>query len=187
MIFTIRRGVQKMTNSLWKPDERVNAKFDVDDSNEATYRYTFSCAWDDTRGKVTFVMLNPSTADKIYSDPTLRRCANFSKSWGYGGFYAVNLFAYRATSPKELKNAAAKGVDLVGKDNDRYIIECAKKGVKVVFSWGQSFKGNLFSHRVNEVRQLLPEIDPYCIELTKDGIPRHPLMLKAGLGLKKFI
>lgn len=48
-------------------------------------------------------MLNPSTADAEIDDPTITRCIGFAKSWGFGGLMVGNLWAYRATDPKELK------------------------------------------------------------------------------------
>jgi sec-independent protein translocase protein TatC len=32
-----------------------------------------------------FIGLNPSTADEVKNDPTVRRCINFAITWGYGG------------------------------------------------------------------------------------------------------
>lgn len=66
------------------------------------YRYSLSRIWDENKANVLFIMLNPSTADGDVDDPTIRRCIGFAKSWGYGGIYVGNLFAYRATDPKEL-------------------------------------------------------------------------------------
>lgn len=57
------------------------------------------------KGVCCFVMLNPSTADGTQDDPTIRRCIGFAKSWGYNGLSVRNLFAWRATDPKELFNA----------------------------------------------------------------------------------
>ncbi len=51
---------------------------------------------------ITFVGLNPSTADHQQDDRTIRRCINLLKSWGGGGIYMANLFAYRATDPQEM-------------------------------------------------------------------------------------
>ena len=59
------------------------------------YRYRLSRIWDDKKPLVLFIMLNPSTADAEQDDPTIRRCIAFAKNWGYGGFMAGNLFAFR--------------------------------------------------------------------------------------------
>jgi len=59
------------------------------------YRYHLWRTWDETRPRLLWVMLNPSTADGETDDPTVRRCIGFSKGWGYGSIEIVNLFAYR--------------------------------------------------------------------------------------------
>jgi hypothetical protein len=53
-----------------------------------------------------FIGLNPSTADEQNDDPTIRRCIGFAQSWGYDALCMANLFAYRATKPTDMKNAA---------------------------------------------------------------------------------
>jgi hypothetical protein len=53
--------------------------------------------------KVVFVLLNSSTADATIDDPTLKKCIMFSKRWGFGAVEIVNLFAFRATKPENLK------------------------------------------------------------------------------------
>ena len=68
------------------------------------YRYKLWRVWDPARplGCVMFLMLNPSTATDNEDDPTIRRCIGYARSWGYGGLYVGNLFAYRATDPRRL-------------------------------------------------------------------------------------
>lgn len=66
------------------------------------YRYALWRIWDETKPFVMFIMLNPSKADAETDDNTVRRCIGFAKSWGYGGIYICNLFAYRSTDPKVL-------------------------------------------------------------------------------------
>ena len=39
--------------------------------------------WDPSRYAV-FIGLNPSTADELVNDPTIRRCIDFANRWGYG-------------------------------------------------------------------------------------------------------
>jgi hypothetical protein len=121
-------------------------------------------------------MLNPSVADLTVCDPTLNRCVNFSKSWGYGGMNIVNLYAFIATDPEEL----FKCDDPVGLENDKYIIQSVRESEKVIFAWGEKHKKLL--NRSNTVSKLLKDLQPYCIKKTKNGLhPRHPLYLKGDL------
>lgn len=55
-------------------------------SVDRKYRYVLTRTWDETLPNIMFVGLNPSTADETTDDPTIRRCINFAKSWGYGGY-----------------------------------------------------------------------------------------------------
>ncbi|GAB6073605.1 hypothetical protein JCM15786_02620 [Nautilia lithotrophica] len=71
-------------------------------SKNRKYRYVLSRIWDDTKEKIVFIGLNPSTADETIDDPTVRKCIAYAKKWGYVGFYMLNLFAYRATEPGKM-------------------------------------------------------------------------------------
>ena len=72
------------------------------------YRYLLWREWDNSHKTVSFIMLNPSRADAQVNDPTITRCINFAKSWGYGRLEVVNLFAYRTPKPSLLKQAAER-------------------------------------------------------------------------------
>src|SRR5687768_14824465 len=77
-------------------------------SDCGTYRYNLTRLWDARLIRVCWVMLNPSTADQHEDDATIRRCIGFSRSWGAGALTVVNLFAFRATQPRDLWAAAAR-------------------------------------------------------------------------------
>ncbi len=141
------------------------------------YRYSLFRIWDKKKKNVLFIGLNPSTADEEVDDPTIRRCLNYAKKWGYGGFMMVNLFAYRTTLPYNLKKVKYP----VGKDNDKYIMTLSKKADITVAVWGNN--GNLYS-RDKEVLSLLPNL--MCLKVNKSGQPAHPLYLKKDLKLTKF-
>ncbi|MDB4867283.1 MAG: hypothetical protein JWR03_1616 [Cohnella sp.] len=134
----------------------------------ATYRYSLWRIWNPQLPGVLFVMLNPSTADASNDDPTIRRCIGFAKSWGCGSLEVVNLFAYRATNPDELK----KCEDPVGPENDDYIVRAVQNAHKVVTAWGT--KGGLLG-RNKAVMKMLDKYRPHCLDMTKDGHPKHPL------------
>lgn len=139
------------------------------------YRYELSRKWG-PGATMVFVMLNPSTADALVDDPTIRRCVGFAEREGLDGIHVVNLFAFRSPSPAAMKAAA----DPTGPDNDAYLarvfLSASAWGVPVVAAWGAhgSFKNR--DRRVYEIAKgqgvLLS-----CLGVTKDGAPRHPLYL----------
>ena len=148
------------------------------------YRYVLRRVWDGGPGSVTFVMLNPSTADATLDDPTIRRCVGFAKSWGYGELRVVNLFALRATDPEKLRQA----VDPVGPDNDRQILETVAGSEQVVLAWGATIEKWKRSMRLRErpsiVKTMLEPYKPCCLGLTNGGHPKHPLYVPAKAGLQ---
>jgi hypothetical protein len=66
------------------------------------YRYLLRRTWDYKKPRALICMLNPSTADAKQDDATIRSCVRLLSSIGYGSFEVVNVFAHRATDPKEL-------------------------------------------------------------------------------------
>ena len=141
------------------------------------YRYALSRTWDGKKKTILFIGLNPSTADEKIDDPTIRRCINYAQNWGYGSLLMVNLFAYRATMPSELKNVK----NPIGNDNDLHIIELSKKADIAVAAWGN--EGTLLN-RDKEVKKILPNL--MCLKINKSGQPSHPLYQKKDLKLIKY-
>jgi hypothetical protein len=91
-----------------------------------TCRYRLSRRW--APGPMAcWCLSNPSKADGKLDDPTVRRMRGFSRGWGFGGFVAVNMSAYRATDPAEMYMAARRGVDVVGPENDQHILALAQE------------------------------------------------------------
>lgn len=141
------------------------------------YRYSLTRTWDESRERVLFVGLNPSTADENRDDPTLRRCIGFAKRWGYGGLILVNLFAFRATDPSELLSTA----DPVGPENDAAIASALKLVNQTIVAWGT--KGELLNRDIEILKQIS---QPYCLGKSKNGFPRHPLYMRKSLRPKKY-
>jgi len=138
------------------------------------YRYRLSRTWDPTGPVVTFVMLNPSTADAEVLDPTVRRCLGFARAWGFGSLEVVNLFAFRATDPRDLLRADAP----VGPANDRAILGAVSAADRVVVAWGAR---GAHLGRAAAVAGLLHAgpSRPLGLGTTKGGQPRHPLYVRA--------
>lgn len=144
------------------------------------YRYSLSRIWDEKKPLVGLIGLNPSTADHLEDDNTILRCITFSKAWGFGGFYMMNLFAYRATKPSVMMESKLP----IGSENDKYLLELKNKVQKVVVCWGNNGSHN---NRSQEVLKLFHKEKLYCIEVNKSGEPAHPLYLKGCLDLKPYI
>jgi hypothetical protein len=144
-------------------------------SPDNIYRYQLSRIWDAEKPKILFIMLNPSTADAFVEDPTIRRVINYALSWGYGGVYVGNLYGFRSTDPKGLNSV----VDPVGSENIENIKALIGIVDKVVYAWGNERK---------EPEWLKACVaTPYCIEISKKGIPKHPLYLKKKLQPQLYV
>ena len=137
-------------------------------SKDKIYRYTLSRTWDSTKPTVLFIGLNPSIADENIDDPTITRCINFAKDWGYGTLLMANLFAFRSTYPKEIYLID----DPIGQDNDHYILECVKQSDLIIACWGNN---GTYMDREKIIKELVPNL--YCLQKNKNGTPHHPLRL----------
>lgn len=150
----------------------IKPKFDAAIfSKDLKYRYTLYREWRSNLPILMIIGLNPSTADEIKNDPTIRRCIDFAKAWGFGRLIMMNLFAIRGTDPKILKEVA----DPIGIENDNYLVEMAKKAQLIIGAWGTL---GTFMNRSSEVKELIPEIK--CLGVTQNNQPKHPLYLKKG-------
>lgn len=153
-------------------------------SPDKRYRYQLTREW--TAGpKVVFVMLNPSTADADVDDPTIRRCIGLARGWGFGGLVVVNLFAFRASKPKELKRV----IDPVGPDNWKYLEMTCRQATTnrspVICAWGANggFKSqdSKFLNRCMEW-----QVELKALRLTANGDPWHPLYVPNNLQLVSY-
>lgn len=152
-------------------------------SEDGAYRYRLTRWWS-AAGVVRWIMLNPSTADAEVDDPTIRRCIGFTRAWGYGSVEVVNLYALRATDPREL----ARHPDPVGPDNDLYLRgrDVLLVPTLVVCAWGAHL---MAARRAPEVLRLLDADGqvPHVLGLTQANQPRHPLYLPGHLTPTRWV
>lgn len=149
-----------------------------------TYRYELGRSWAPERGRVCWIMLNPSTADANQDDPTLRRCIHFTQSWGFGELVVVNLYPFRSPHPAALWQweAGAKDHDVAARDAIRFVnvpivVAAAKNARLVVCAWGNGARDPLhIGHIRGQIHAgFAPYPDLYCLGMTKDGAPKHPM------------
>lgn len=88
----------------------------------------------------------------------------------------LNIFAYRATDPRDLKTALSP----VGELNDLHIFESASQAALVVAAWGAH--GEFMGRGEKVLKHLFQAgVRVYCLGKTNAGYPRHPLYLAKNL------
>jgi hypothetical protein len=129
-------------------------------------------------------MLNPSVADAMNDDPTIRRCIGFSRDWDCGKLVVLNLFAFRATNPADLKRAD----DPVGPENREWFERTLRPthAGPVICAWGVH---GIFRDQDWTVMGWLAELGvrPVVFGMTRDGHPKHPLYLPKTAQMIPFV
>lgn len=137
-----------------------------------TYRYSLTRIWDTQARRVMFVMLNPSTATEVQNDPTVERCERRARHLGFGAFRVTNIFAFRATDPRDMRAAT----DSIGPDNDTTLTQGAAWADAIIAAWG--VHGSHLGRGAAVAQTLQAGSTPlFHLGLSKHGHPRHPLYL----------
>ena len=134
------------------------------------WRYRLTRQWN-SGPQVVFIGLNPSTADAMLDDPTIRRCMDFARSWGFHGLTMINAFAFRSTDPRQLLATP----DPIGPQNNRIIRNTCRNASLIIAAWGNHCP----VERQTELQKLTGPL--YCIAQNSNGQPAHPLYLKSSL------
>lgn len=152
------------------------------------YRWSLWRRFRETGKKILWLMLNPSTADHVDDDATIRRLIGFSKREGAALMVVCNLFAYRTTYPKELKESLKTQDDLPFETNFAHIQTQIDMADMCIVAWGnggdiqdmaRKLYGRLRVSSADKVRFM-------CLGVTKSGQPKHPLRLSAKTALVPF-
>ena len=150
----------------------------ADISESGKYRYSLERRWEganDISRFVLWVMLNPSTADGLVDDPTIRRCIDFTQRLGMNRMIVVNLYPYRSTDPKLLRDLTPE--ERYG-DNGIVLRRWMRDPTPkiIVAAWG--------SNRIDAVPIPLLGRMLFSFGRTTKGEPRHPLYLRADTQLE---
>lgn len=140
------------------------------------YRYRLERTVGTETKTCLFIMLNPSKADAVKNDLTIKRCMGFAKAFGCGRLLVGNLFAFRTTWPKELKVAAKPE----GPHNLRHLKAMCMEAEIVIAAWGADGK------HLSQDQKVLVQLKNWgvklhVLKLTKGGRPCHPSRLSAAL------
>ncbi|MBV8102365.1 MAG: DUF1643 domain-containing protein [Verrucomicrobia bacterium] len=130
------------------------------------------------RRRIAWIGLNPSTADEISLDQTLASVCRYSRKWGFSEVVMLNLFAFRATDPRDLQRAS----DPIGPDNNEHLLAEVRNVDRVIACWGDHGR---FLGRDRQVSALL-NVSFECLLRNRTGAPHHPLYLKSRIRPKPF-
>lgn len=144
-------------------------------SDDELYRLRLDITWDASNPRtMTTIALNPSTADHLIDDPTIRRGKAFAKGFGCGTYRMLNAFALRSTDYKALFRAK----DPIGPDNTLEFLKFWAEGTLTIACWGAHITERPWKHfyRGHEIAGAINHL--YALSLTQSGHPAHPLYLK---------
>lgn len=160
-------------------------------SGDGVYRYSLRRQWalgDDSR-VLAWVMLNPSTADAMADDATIRSCCRLAKQWGFIGIDVANLYPYRTRFPLQLADQT-DAVRIGERDKaDAPLQRMANQGQTVVAGWGMNGARKAYAYRVRYIVELFTERNRatlHCWGLTNGGHPQHPLYAPSTATLKPW-
>jgi hypothetical protein len=141
-----------------------------------TFRYRLERDLGQKGPTVALYGVNPSTADAVVNDQTIRKDIGFGVRLGWGRIIKANKFAFRATDIRGLRSAA----DPVGPMADNYLVNIMIEADLHVACWGPLAKlPPTLRNRWREVVDLADfvGIDFACFGTARDGQPLHTLML----------
>lgn len=150
------------------------------------YRYVLTRKWLPDLGEpevaVAFVGLNPSTADALVDDQTIRKCVGYAKCWGFSQLIMLNMFAFRSTDPGPMKQS----LDPTGPRNHQYLAEYTSphRVAQTICCWGANVDDMERMLVVESWRAI--QRPTFCLGKTKSGMPKHPLYLAGGLACEPF-
>ena len=83
-----------------------------------------------------------------------------------------NIFAYRSTDPKQLKIID----NPIGIDNNYWLKKLHTEATLTIGAWGNHGK---YLNRGQDIINLIDNL--FCLRMTKEGHPSHPLYLSSKL------
>lgn len=141
-------------------------------SDDGLRRYLLRKTWDDTKPKLTIVMLAPSGASGIELDTTTQLVLNNSARLGYGSVSLVNLFA-------TLNDFSLKQAEDDDPDNMDVIVQQAKDADLIVYAPGVGkAKSKVFLQRQERVLACLCAFENklHCLcDANGEARLQHPL------------
>ena len=133
--------------------------------------------------------VNPSTAAPDHLDPTLQSVERIAKHNGYDSFIMLNVYAQRATSPKQMDEACHAEMHRENLEAFRYALSLSKEP-SVWAAWGTIIETRPYlADCLADMIAISMEYQAtwyHCGKISKKGHPHHPLYLKKDELLTPF-
>ena len=158
-----------------QPGVRGDALF----SSCGRYRHWLSRKWgEEDAPYALWIGMNPSTAEADIDDPTICREVGHTRRMGLTSYYKCNVMDYRATAPRSL---LMPGVEPRSPHNLAHIVMLACAAERVILAYGVLHRR--LRHYTDEMISSLGSMPLWCMGMTADGSPRHPLYLRGDTEL----
>lgn len=150
------------------------------------YRYILG-----TRGinQLICVGVNPSTAAPDRLDPTLQSVQRIALHNGFDSFLMFNVYAQRATSPKDMDRSCHKELHQENLNAFRYALSLSERPT-VWAAWGNiiEMRDYLYPCLCDMIETSLASGASWyhCGLISKKGHPHHPLYLRKDEPLLEF-
>ena len=150
------------------------------------YRYILG-----TRGQKPLICVgvNPSTAAPDHLDPTLQSVQRIALYNGYDSFLMFNVYAQRATSPRDMDTVCHAELHRENLAAFRYALSLCEKPC-VWAAWGNIIESRDYLYPcVCDMIETSAEYGAawvHCGAISKRGHPHHPLYLKKDAPLQPF-
>lgn len=162
-------------------------------SGDHRYRYWLERRWDDSLPRFTYVLLNPSAADRDRDDRTNGRLRGMTMANGGGSYELVNLFAVVDTHQVGLRYPS--GIGETSATTDEWISRAVERADVLVVGWGDgngtgtgaSDRRAGVRRRASEVWPLVRHRRPLCFRRNTSGSPGHPLYLATGSPMTRYV
>lgn len=130
-------------------------------------------------GEVLWFMLNPSSADAVKNDPTIRRCIDFSRRWGFKTLRVVNLLPIRTKNPREAMSWYRGCPPFPGEffQNHGILDAACSEANAVILAWGSNGYAVGGDTAREDACSVSDEV--WTLGWTANGQPRHPLYVPA--------
>ncbi len=141
-----------------------------------TYRYRLDRNIQEYGKTIAFFGINPSTADALEDDATVRKWRGFTQQMNGKKFIVGNVFSFRSAYVTDLKST----YPLHGDEHFQHLYKIIDEADILIPCWGSRWKLNkqlhIFIDQLLEI--LLASNKPVMtLGLTKSKDPKHVLML----------